>query len=263
MEHIVDIDSPLAHYKLAFPQDLDAESKVMKLLHNTAIEVLGKWVIDLENIEQEGPHGRGSAENTLHPRSMLVVVECGRVPPHASTAQSYPCDPSLCLWRVRVTVPTICSGVPVGKPQDTDLPLARNQLLAQITGSALYSRYFSLGADHQVTWVPYVFGFSHSPTSLHCAQVYPLALHMFQQKREAAKSGCGKKKNKETTIFFYFFWLRPLLLSLASLGSTFLMYTHLGLLVDRESLHGAPQSAAEQPELELSRCESILTNLPV
>lgn len=54
MNDILDKDSPLAHYKLAFPQDLDAESKVMKLLHNTAIEVLGKWVIDLENIEQEG-----------------------------------------------------------------------------------------------------------------------------------------------------------------------------------------------------------------
>lgn len=54
MEEFTDVDSPLAYYKLAFPNDKDAESKVMKLLYNTANQVLGKYCIDLENIEQDG-----------------------------------------------------------------------------------------------------------------------------------------------------------------------------------------------------------------
>ena len=49
-----DFDTPLAHYKLVFPNDQDAESNIMKLLLNTANEVTGKWHIDLENIEQDG-----------------------------------------------------------------------------------------------------------------------------------------------------------------------------------------------------------------
>ena len=54
MENNLDMDSPLAHYKLAFPDDKKAEERVMKLLLNTANEVTGKWHIDLENIEQDG-----------------------------------------------------------------------------------------------------------------------------------------------------------------------------------------------------------------
>lgn len=54
MEIILDLDSPLAHYKLAFPNDKDSEAKVMKLLLNTANQITGKMHIDLENIEQDG-----------------------------------------------------------------------------------------------------------------------------------------------------------------------------------------------------------------
>ena len=54
MEIITDMDSPLTYYKLAFPNDEEAEAKVMCLLLNAANQITGKYHIDLENIEQEG-----------------------------------------------------------------------------------------------------------------------------------------------------------------------------------------------------------------
>jgi len=53
MEYL-DQDSPLAHYKMTFPDDDKAEEKVLHLLLNTANQITGKWHIDLENIESEG-----------------------------------------------------------------------------------------------------------------------------------------------------------------------------------------------------------------
>lgn len=54
MEDILDIDSPLAHYKLAFPDDKNAEAQVLAILQSTAKELTGKYYVDLSNIEQDG-----------------------------------------------------------------------------------------------------------------------------------------------------------------------------------------------------------------
>lgn len=54
MNELLDQDSPLAHYKHLFPNDKNAEEAVLHLLWNTANEVTGEYLIDLEDIESKG-----------------------------------------------------------------------------------------------------------------------------------------------------------------------------------------------------------------
>lgn len=50
----LDQDSPLAYYKAIFPNDKDAERKVLNLMRNAANQATGIYHIDLENIESHG-----------------------------------------------------------------------------------------------------------------------------------------------------------------------------------------------------------------
>lgn len=53
MEYL-DQDSPIAHYKSLFPDDSNAEQKVLNLMRNAANQATGIYHIDLEDIESHG-----------------------------------------------------------------------------------------------------------------------------------------------------------------------------------------------------------------